>query len=350
LDLLISYLFSQENLKKGSTIVEQLQLALKGDFSNLTEGQWPELISLLEKNLLMGLVYSRYRDLLPTSKAPIFRKYWKFQFSISTIYEEECRAIGELAKERGIKPVLLKGMALSETLYEDQGARALSDIDILIKNHEAAALKASLVERGFKEWEQQKWKANSFKKLWLKKNNFSSIVIETHEKLFFSEPEGMKWDTLPSRLDGFQILTPMDTFIHLSGHLGYQHTFSLLFWLMDIHLFLEQGTLDVESETNVQILLEKIKKLRHQNSTQAVLMATQNFFDTSIPFNLSEQLKGWPPILWKKLLNLEFLKDPPSHRSRYYLVKHLLKENLTEAFKYDVLWVWHRISTSKNSL
>lgn len=70
----------------------------------------------------------------------LVRNTFLYQFLTSVVH---------LAAKGGIKIVLLKGLALERTVYGNKGFRQMNDIDILVRRHEAAALRRILMKNGF---------------------------------------------------------------------------------------------------------------------------------------------------------------------------------------------------------
>ena len=110
----------------------------KQHFVNLSQeiDNWEEFIRLAESNALSNLVYGH----LQSCDIDIPDQY-RFTFRALTIRHrrnnrERTTALIEILdqfKENRIESVILKGMCLIHTLYDEDSQRPMGDIDILVK-------------------------------------------------------------------------------------------------------------------------------------------------------------------------------------------------------------------------
>ena len=228
--------------------------------------------------------------------------------------------------------VLLKGVHLFlKKYYRNPGERFMGDIDILIKDSERDQWDALLKERGFSPFHEKTWEANSFKYHYQRILNGQEQVIELHTRLFFQEERSFSWETTPLENSRISLLTTEDLFIHLCGHIAYQHTFISLHWLYDIYKLL------INADINWNIVQLRARQAHVFKSCQLVLWILQNHFSLVVKTDLFK-VSPFLDRLNKTLLTKDFLTDPYRKPILYWLIKHLTKDTLKEAITYDLLW------------
>ena len=302
-----------------------------GSPASYTEADWAEAAKNLNLQGLSGLVFSRWKSFLPSEIRADFRQAWLKNWNQNLLFQHELQWITQVAAENNLQITILKGATLLQSVYADPGQRFMSDIDLLVPPTQIQRLVELLQTRGYQILETKKWKANDFKVLLTRMEMQNELVIELHSKLFFEEPPHFQWQRTspaPGRLPRLQ---PADQSFHLLGHLGYQHTFLRLNWLLDIDLYVRKNP-----DLDWMRVWQLAQEFRQINSTLIVLFVAQKFLDTPLP-SLGLR-KTWQLRLAQKLITSEWLWSPSEHRFRYLIVKHLLKDSLFQAIRYDYLW------------
>lgn len=171
--------------------------------------------------------------------------------SRNTFHAEMMSGVLQLLNTHGIKTVLLKGLALEQTVYGNIGLRQMSDVDILIRKDECIEARAILINSGFvslpvKSFFHKKILAHYGKHLpTLIKNGGS---VEIHHELF-----GGKKNVLTTML--YESSYPVD----LKGEKCYIPQYQIFFLYLIKHLYLHE--LNNESQlrlyTDLVVLLEK---------------------------------------------------------------------------------------------
>ena len=229
-------------------------------------------------------------------------------------------------------PVLLKGASLIKHLYSNYGQRPMSDCDLLVEEIHLESLSKCLEGMGYCFLKEKKWQGNDFKKTFVKKKNGVGLVFEVHTRLFYhSKPSFL--DAFEKDVGGYYSkLKPEFEFVHLCGHLGFQHTFRKLFWLLDIFLYLDCVKLDYQK------VFEISKDWGVLNSVKAIAVLEKMWCGKD---ELAAGLNIKSNHLWmfSYLLKDEQLLEPLKLKWRYYLLKHKLKDNPYESYRYGVLWL-----------
>lgn len=276
-----------------------------------------EFLTEIERNKLLGL----YKDI----NSSAFKSHWM----LNQAYFDE---LASWQLSPSLKGILLKGAHLLEHYYDELGERFMGDIDILIEKERLADWEQFLIAQGFEDITKETWKANDFKRLYLKHHQGLELVIELHTRLFYQEKVSSLWTkAITSPYSGLYYLSAENLFIHLCGHLAYQHTFISLHWLYDIYLFL-----DKEKNLDISHIKAQAKRAQVWRSVRIIAFLLKEHFSLSIDKKLL------PPFiirfLIKVLITPQFLWNPHAFRWRYLIVKHFTKDHLYQALAYDLGW------------
>ena len=197
---------------------------------------WDYLIATIIDRGIGPLLYQKLPNLsnnalIPTSvKTNLQQVYFK-TVGRSTILYEHFRKIAEAFVEQNIPVIGLKGIYLSEWLYQDIGFRQFSDIDLLVKEEDASTCIAILSELGYKKPEASlsEFVLSQFEKdiIHFPAMVFNGVSIELHIKLHsMNEKYNLDvtklWkNAIPATIHGVnvQALNTTDLLIHLCLHL-----------------------------------------------------------------------------------------------------------------------------------
>lgn len=80
----------------------------------------------------------------------ILRNAYLKNLTHNTYLYDQLSKILELIKDKDIKVVLLKGMALEKTICGNQGLRQMTDMDVLVSQNVVLELRRILINNGFK--------------------------------------------------------------------------------------------------------------------------------------------------------------------------------------------------------
>lgn len=290
-------------------------------------------INLFREHALLGYYFSKDNLSLSSEFQSQYQKQWVHNQVLLSILEE----ISPIIYEKKLEATLLKGSDLIQNLYHDPGARFLSDVDILINQEDMPEWIELLESQGFQFRSKFHFYGDHYKVECSKNIASVEINFELHTKLLFHH-KLEKWTMVSSSLTGFKRLSSIDNFIYLCGHLGHQHTFSKIYWLIDIkELFNKDACTWSPSELRARA--EELKLFR---SVQMSLWIVMNYFDVNFPTELIKTFQLNESYWWKKILSIEQIVYPYKNPLRYYLLKHATKDQLREAIYYDVCWFFHK--------
>jgi len=276
----------------------------------------------------------------PSSCSEEFSARFKKQWIHNSTLLDECRQLGEKALRVGIEGVLLKGIHLLTFLYQDPGLRFMSDIDLLISPDHTTKWEKLLRQNGFELNSTSSFGGRSHKTDWSRTIQNIEVNLELHTDLFF-HLHRFDWEKQSSGIEGFQALTVTDLFLHLCGHLVFQHTFLRLNWLYDLYFLYEKEKQNI----NWVHLYEKSHKAKLFRSVQMVLWVLKNHLQVELGETPSTLFNLPHKQLWQSLLTPEFLLNPNENTSRFLILKHMTKDSLQDAVEYDLLWMRQKFFT-----
>lgn len=205
----------------------------------------------------------------------------------------------------------------------------MGDIDILIPANQLDAWSSHLKDKGLSLQDEDTWEANDFKRIFIAKkdNAIDLISVELHTRLFYNEPISVNWAYKSSPFPKLSFLKEEELFVHLCGHLAYQHSFINLQWLYDIALVSSRESLDWGK---VQYLATNSRVYR---SCELICIILDKYFGIKNKLNIGLHAK-----LASTILSKEFLCYPTNSKFRYFLVKIICKDSLWHSIKYHALW------------
>jgi len=243
---------------------------------------------------LFGFVLSR-RGLLESVPQP-------FRTSLLQAYRQtlrrnmlHCWVVSQLLpilEQKGIAPILFKGIVLCDAYYPDIGARPMADVDLLIEPPMYEATVEALERCGCLPEHPREGHATAF-------CGPTNMAIDLHEVFTLFPPEEREQVTeellLPS-LGGQAARTwePNAMLIHLVVHLtGHRpKTGLLLGWLVDMAFLVQQRGGDLDQRTLEQLAPRPVDLAL----LWRILGYLQAEWGLSIPPHLSAGVAGHPPL------------------------------------------------------
>lgn len=282
--------------------------------------------TLFKEHHLEGLLYHRYQALFDQES---LQARYKSQWIHNQILLSELRELSKDLQKNNLFAIILKGIHLLEDLYTDVGSRFMSDIDLLISAEKVEIFEMILKQNGYQKSASKTFYGNNFKSEWNKLIGDIEVNIEVHTKLFY-HTHNEYWNLEDSSIPYFKKLSREDFLIHLVGHLAFQHTFQKLYWMFDIHLYLEK----YHSKIDWKLVFEKSKQLKLERALLMCLWVNRKYFNTKMNVTIKRK---W----WTYFLTENFLISPEKNKAQYILIKHATKDHLIEALYYDLTWLWH---------
>ncbi|HEX9756198.1 MAG TPA: nucleotidyltransferase family protein [Nitrospiria bacterium] len=273
---------------------------------------WDYLWNSACRHRIVSLLYFHMERVSPVGCIParvmkqMEASYWANAYRNLRI-QNELVTILKAFQEIGIEVLLLKGLALIETVYQNLGLRPMSDMDLLVRKEAIPEVRICMEGMGYRQ--NLKWyglQAIDDHHLTFYSLKGNTVPIEIHwtigmnSDLFPIEDSEMMEKVNVINLGGVRtrILSPEDSLIHLCFHMAYHHHCALgLMGLCDIsetiHRF--KGILDWSR------VLRFAKQNRIGPQIYIALSLANRLQGTKIPWGVLESLsKDCSPqqILW----------------------------------------------------
>lgn len=249
----------------------------------------------------------------------------------NVLFLNELHQIDNHCQEQGLpRPVALKGISFLNRIYKVD-ERAMTDIDLLIEKKDLAIFRLVLQQHGYIERMDAKWRADNYKYIFCKNVGSLQVTMELHTQLYPLSLPQYRWTTHDSS-HGVQTLTLIEEILYLSYHYAYQHTFLKKFWLEDIYRL----------SNNQKIWTTDLWQRAKDMGLLHALSFTAHALNCSYAMNI-EIPQSNRKFFIRYLLNQDFIDEASKYRLRYYIIKHLTKKTLADAFIYDIYWFLFRI-------
>jgi hypothetical protein len=116
---------------------------------------WDHSVKLANEHGIIALSWYNITETdnskyVPPEYLKTLRNAYLINITHNTYLYDQLAKILELIKDKDIKVVLLKGMALEKTIYGNQGLRQMTDIDVLVNPNVVLELRRIFMKNGFK--------------------------------------------------------------------------------------------------------------------------------------------------------------------------------------------------------
>ena len=199
--------------------------------AGFTPGDWAAFFDEAYRQDVAPLIHRRLAALVPAESVPdpISRRFRAEYFRTSAVnmrFYADLRAVLLAFRAAGIPSVVLKGAYLAEAVYRDIGARAMQDVDLLVRKSDLEAVHSILTRAGFATWEYTRTIDRDDLSEWRYQHRTTRSLFEIHwnilsEGLPFRVDLDELWRaSVPARLAGVetQVFMPADQVIHLCAH------------------------------------------------------------------------------------------------------------------------------------
>lgn len=210
--------------------------------------------------------------------------------------------------EAGLRPIVMKGLAVAVRYYPDIGTRPMIDVDLLVDASEEADAKRLLEERRFER--SAPWRS------FLHADHEFAVDLHAGSPSFLEE--GVEALTAPFELDErARSLEPHAMLVQLLTHMR-KHTSVVgvsLLWIVDV--------LRLVHAEGASLSLERVRELSREASTADLLLQVLLFGETYCRFAVPEQFRsacaGSAPLSLPWLLRQRRLKGWGFPRRRFYV-------------------------------
>lgn len=257
------------------------------------EGRWAEAVAAARLHGILPALYPRSRAWAgaPPAAVDAMRLAYVQTMARNTAVFRELAGLLVAWRAAGVPFILLKGCALSRTVYGDDALRPMTDIDVLIRPEhvEAALNRARAAGYAAAHVETRAGDALAFEnEVSVRKTGGVDLVIELHWNLlnsphhqhrmrmdwFWSTAEPLDFNGVPAL-----VLGPEALLLHLCSHLVLHHHSEGLLWWHDIALALKAHGRRIEWA----VVLDKAREYDLVLPVRSVLAALNKEWGVALP-------------------------------------------------------------------
>lgn len=295
------------NLLLGSVVDPSrpdLAAAVSQRLEDVSEREWAECLRCLRNHRIEAPVWSSLlalglQEAVPRSVARTLHRAHVTSVIRSTAQMRRLSRILTALGQHGIEPVLLKGVALLNSLYPNIGARPCGDIDFLVESEAMPTVDKVIVELGYRHQSE-----TTDAKMYVDRQG---VTLDVHHRFkLFEDIEGFDLisEVTPqfASVPTISVFEPNALLVHLVFHLrGHRRDMGyFLAWILDIGLLLNQ--------CRSQLEVERIWALMPNRETAALLSRIIGFFARETGTELIEEMpwerNGHPPLTGREILRI----------------------------------------------
>lgn len=256
--------------------------------------------------LYRNLIRRRIADRVPGAALAALAKSARAAACRFAIQLDSLRAVLAVLRRNGIDPVLLKGVALALTLYDQPALRPMQDIDLLVEEEEVDRALSGLREIGFRGISSERsdafYATHHHARPMIRTGG--QVIVEIHRGLVPPE-DGLKLDPGPfieravrieRHGERFRTLEREDQILHLGLHLSYADRFiGRLRDLLDLHAVIDQEGRPLEWG----LILACSRRHEVSRSLYSTLDLARRLLGTPVPAAVLGELTreaGWDPF------------------------------------------------------
>jgi Uncharacterised nucleotidyltransferase len=330
-------------LYSARTHVDEL---IAGRIRTLTRSplDWDRVLELAGKHGVRPLLYQTLRECCWDAVPPDIRQSLEGQ--IQAVTHHNLRLTAELVRllplleGRGIKPIILKGPALAESVYASVGLRESGDLDLLVREAEFPAVKELMLAEGY---ELQFQFTHAEEREFIRQGcefefRRAGLLVEVHWRLapaFHGFPLDLGSKVVLSELAGQPILTPAPEYqlLFLCLH-GSKHLWFSLKWICDVaELLRSHQGLDWEA------VLQEARRVGARRMLTLGVKLAHDLLDAPVPEAFRQPDRAVDQVAAQIILGLEDPVAPNTTGIAYGWTILRLRERVRDRLRYCLLVV-----------
>lgn len=222
----------------------------------------------------------------------------------NTIFIDTAANIDNICRSARINYVMIKGIALIESIYREKGVRSLTDIDLVVESREKALLLIELLQSkthmaptvfGAKFKDQIHFICSIYNQRY-----GQHVEVEIHfplrvsimhsNELFYSISKRLFSKNL--RISQINIPDPSAHFLILLFHLVHHHMGARLIWYLDIACLLSEYS----KQMDWKMILQECEQLEFKNILFHILQMLKKKFGIDIPETVLKKAGDTPGV------------------------------------------------------
>ncbi len=288
---------------------------------------------------------------LPESVQAVLRGSYYQGVAFNTLQRDELAQVLSVLAQAGVETVILKGMALAYTAYEDPLCRQHGDLDLWLKPEQLTEAIGALQPLGYIAWDKTDRPSELTRLVGGEQQMLNGIpgsgMIELqwpalrgewvrHTTHVENEAIWQRRVTVSIAGCSAHIMAPEDTLIHLGLHQAINHQFGYpwLRGLLDVHLVI------LHQEPDWSQLVARARSWRVATVLWTMLDLVVRLLDTPVPQPILQELAPSTMRQWAigrlKLDQALLEMWPGGYRHRRFLVELLMVDRIRDAAR--LLW------------
>ncbi|MGE0525920.1 MAG: nucleotidyltransferase family protein [Bdellovibrionales bacterium] len=315
-----------------STLLRLLRRDL--DPHQVEDEDWPDILVQSRRHHLLGPLSQSLRE-MGASLPETWEREMVFQRWVNTWLFESLEEMEDDLGDRGVRVIRLKGASTAPRLYADSGDRHLSDMDVLVRPHEAKVVTTWLEAKGYVHQPVLEWEGTRNRMAFARVHRSGlEVSLDVHTGLYWRQPPGLSERVVYDQA-GFWRLCDEVELLHLIVNWIEQDTCVSFNKAYDIQLLVRH----LHDRINWNEWWQWARDLGHGRSVRLAAFVLSSCFGVRIPM-LANSQGTWS----EALLSPGFLAAPQAHRLRYLTLKHCTRP-LTRALAYDWGWFSARVKS-----
>ncbi|MBI1949833.1 MAG: nucleotidyltransferase family protein [Acidobacteria bacterium] len=276
---------SSWNAAADSRLAASVQSLLRGEVP-ATSPPVEDVEACLRRYECGGYLYTTWsaagrQGSLPGAWAEALRRAHRKTAIDSLAALGEFRRLGRALVEQSVRFILLKGGAYLYELYEDPGARGLTDIDILIRREDAGRLARHLMRAGYRGEIAVDFPWNRRFEMWRPADGACRFELHWGLGLPWSSAEiESLWErSVPGQLEGVPCrrLALRDALPYHAAHLAAHYFGPQLKWIIDLREMLRRWRPDLD------LVADGCRAWRARTATSLALTHVARLFPGEVP-------------------------------------------------------------------
>ncbi len=273
----------------GSGLKTASNLAQQTDFD------WDQFLHLADEELVSPLLFEilRGRQIIPRAVEESLAQKHDYHARRNLFLLHELGQIVASMNSANVEVIVLKGAALSESIYDNIALRPMRDLDLLIRSEQLPAALRLLASQGY---EQISVLDRDSYPVGLNKPGIEAVFIELHRSLFHSLYYQQHlsldwfWETARPVTQASQTMRVLGIeaqILHLCGHIALHHLNDpKLLWLNDLAELIN----DQKEQISWDLLLDKAQTFQLVLPLRHVLMPLAQEWNAPVPEQTLDEL------------------------------------------------------------
>lgn len=298
---------------------------------------WDDAVEEAKRENLSAVVYRVLQRAGLLDQAPeqavlaLKTDYWNSQAGSLSIERELARVV-QMLGQSGVQPLVLKGAAMANAIYDDPAMRMMSDVDLVVRRQDFQAACSAMASDG--SYQLRADMNAVYRELThavFCRTSGSRITFEIHQSLLGDivlPKEDVVWGQAVPHPSGALALCTEDMLVHLCVHAALRHQLRSLSQLLDIGLVVIK-----RPELDWELVKSRAVKFGVAKAVAEALDMMEQMLAVSAPADVVQDLRAAKESRLRELA-LAMVADPSERHSLRMLGRWFLMPGFKMKAKY----------------